>query len=163
MPIEQKRIQGTVNTTRESDKAEPTYEGAQLGRYNAETGEVTYPVAPSDLSKKAKGVWDRNCYQIARMELFSNSSLEYLHTYCRLFDISEKALNDFNDAPYLYNDKGVKSINPSFKVYVTSIEKMEAIGAKFAFTPLDKTKINMKAIEGDTKTKNGRKNMGVGG
>lgn len=163
LPIEIKKAQGTQNVTRERRNSEPTYQGAELAKYDPDTGEVTLPMAPDDLSDAAKELWDRNGYQLAVMGLFPNTAMTYLHTYCRLWDESEKAFEEFRGERYVYSEKGFKSINPAFKVYMAAIERMEAIGAKFAFTPLDKTKINMRAIEGDTKDKNKQKKIGVGG
>lgn len=161
---ELKQLKGTGNQTREAARAEPSYpDGCLMASYNEETEEVTYPMPPNDLSEKAKQLWNRNAYQLAKMRLFPNSAYEYLHNYCRLYDIAEKAFEEYGGSVTLMNDKGEVRPNPALKIFNDTISQLALIGSKFAFTPADKTKVNMKVIEGSALEKNSKKKPSLGG
>lgn len=162
---EEKALKGTGNQTRENRRSEPEYPiGTQLATYNEATKEVTIPVAPDDLSDSAKMVWDLNGYQIASMHLFPNSAYGYLHNFCRLHDVINDSWAEYRGEKYLWTDKGVKYTNPAYKDYTTALSMYVAIGAKFGFTPADKTKLNTKLLsEGSIKDKNDGKKYGANG
>jgi phage terminase small subunit len=60
-----------------------------------------------------------------------------------------------------YTTRGNKD---TFRIYKDAVNQMTVIGAKLAFTPADKTKVNTQIGEGDkTKDKNRQKRIGVSG
>lgn len=161
-PIEVKKARGTANTTRARLKSEPSYTMG-LASLDEESGAVTIPVAPDDLSDEAKVVWDRAGYQLASMNLFADTVYEYLHNYCLTYDAARSAWAEYGGRTTIMNDKGEVKVNPAWKVYKEAIAQMVTIGGKLGFTPQDKTKINSQIAGVSTKDKNQIKKIGVTG
>ena len=162
IPIEEKKARGTVNVTRERRKGEPVF-GMGMASLNHETGAVTIPVAPDDLSPEAKAIWDRTGYQLASVEIFADSVYEYLYFYCQNYDVARAAWKEYGGVTTIMNDKAEVKVNPAWKVYKEAVSQMIVIGAKLGFSPVDKTKINAQIVQGSIKDKNSVKKIGVNG
>jgi P27 family predicted phage terminase small subunit len=172
LPKEVKLLKQTGNSTRERQRGEPSYPGmVQLVTYNEteEDFEISVPEAPEYLSEAAKNLWDRLCVQLAVMKLFPNSVYEYVENYCRLYDISEDAFHRYINGEELTDTEGnsytVRGNKDTFRIYKDAVNQMVVIGAKLAFTPVDKTKVNT-GLVGDserTKDKNRQKKVGISG
>lgn len=162
---EEKELKGTGNKTREDRRGEPEYpKSVQVTFQDDDEPEkpkpITIPVAPDDLSEKAARVWNLNGFQIAEMGLYANSAYAYLHNYCRLIDIIDESYMYYRGEKYMYAENGTKYMNPAFKEYTTALGLMATIGAKFGFTPADKTKLNMRLItEAPISETNAKKNI----
>jgi P27 family predicted phage terminase small subunit len=159
---EEKLAKGTANPTRERMRSEPSY-SMRLATLNEETGAVTIPVAPSELSDEAKVIWDRAGYQLASMNLFADTVYEYLFLYCQNYDAARIAWAEYGMRTTLMNDKGEVKVNPAWKVYKEAVAQMVVLGGKLGFTPADKTKINSQIAAPTTKDKNKIKRIGVNG
>ena len=159
---EEKAAKGTGNKTRERKRSEPSYRMG-LATLDHESGAVTIPVAPSDLSPEAVVIWDRAGYQLASMNLFADTVYEYLYIYCQTYDAARAAWAEYGGRTTLMNDKGEVKVNPAWKVYKEAVQQMVVIGGKLGFTPQDKTKINSQIAGTTTKEKNSIKKIGVNG
>jgi P27 family predicted phage terminase small subunit len=171
-PKEIKLLKQTHNSTRERQRGEPSYPPeTQLVSYveTEDSYEMTLPMAPDYLSDAAKNLWDRLCAQLAMMRLFPNSVYEYVENYCRLYDIAEDAFDRYMKGEEATDSEGntytTKGNKDTFRIYKDAVNQMTVIGAKLAFTPADKTKVNTLLIDDKTKTKdkNRQKTIGTSG
>ena len=161
---EVKKIKGTGNQTRERRKAEPTYP-AEVSVINVDGEDFDIPVCPETIQDdEARGEWNRLCVQLAYMGLLPPSVLKYIESYCQALEVRDRSWEQIRGGQlWEMTDKGDTREKAAVKTYREAVSQMITIGAKFGFTPADKTKISMIANGANRKDKNQQKKIGIGG
>lgn len=141
LPKEVKEMQGTY---------EPSREGLEPVEFD---GYERIPTAPREFPPNIQKLWMDRCADLKKAGYLVKAFMPQLLEYCTAAMIADEARRNLISDGYVVEEVGTKGQVyrvPSkwLDIWYKAVGKMESIGAKFGFTPLDAQKIP-KAREDD--------------
>jgi len=132
-----------------------------LEKSRIKTDEVVYselqtlPAPPSDWPSEAQMIWNRLTKELKSVNLLFNTDLEALKVYafaCYRNNLAMQKINEHGDTILMTNQGGhsYEVVAPWFRIWKETSQVIDKYGAKFGFSPVDKTKIAIGGKEKDT-------------